>query len=114
MRYVLAVGFIVAGLLHFLRTSTYMRAVPPALGHAEALVYISGVCEIFGGAGVMIARTRKPAGIGLIALLVAVFPANIYMAMHPQLFADIASQATLLWRLPLQFVLVAWVWWCCF
>src|SRR5476649_2774494 len=86
MRYVLGVGFILAGLLHFLRTSTYMRAIPPALGHAEALVYISGVCEIFGGVGVMIARTRKPAGIGLIALLIAVFPANIYMAMHPSLF----------------------------
>jgi len=114
MRYLLGVGFILAGLLHFLRTSTYMRAIPPALGHAEALVYISGVCEIAGGIGVMIARTRRPAGIGLIALLIAVFPANLYMAMHPQLFADIASQTTLLWRLPVQAVLIAWVWWCCF
>ena len=113
-RFVLGVGFVLAGVMHFLRTSTYTRVVPTALGHSELLVYVSGVFEILGGIGVMIAPTRRPAGIGLIALLIAVFPANIYMAMHPELFADIASRTVLLWRLPFQLVLVAWVWWCCF
>jgi uncharacterized membrane protein len=113
-RYMLGVGFVVAGLAHFLKTSEYERIVPPILGHAGLLVYISGICEILGGVGVMMHRTRRPAGAGLIALLIAVFPANIYMAMHPEMFAGIASPAAMLWRLPLQFVLIAWVLWSCF
>jgi len=48
-----------------------------------------------------------------LALLVAVFPANLYMAMHPELFRDVASKTALLVRLPMQFVFMAWVWFCC-
>jgi uncharacterized membrane protein len=100
--------------LHFIYPSTYARIVPPTFAHVEALVYVSGVCEILGGIGVLLSPLRKAAGVGLIALLVAVFPANLYMALHPALFATIASPIALDARLPLQAVLIAWVYWCCF
>jgi uncharacterized membrane protein len=113
-RYVLVAAFVVAGSLHFLYPSTYARIVPPTFGHAKTLVYVSGVCEILGGFGVLLSPLRKAAGVGLIALLIAVFPANLYMALHPALFATIASPVALDARLPLQAVLIAWVYWCCF
>ena len=109
----LGVGFVAAGVAHFLQSSRYEQIVPPYLGHAQLLVYVSGVFEILGGLGALLYRTRRLAGVGLIALLIAVFPANIYMATHPYLFTGIASPAVLLWRLPFQLVLIAWVWWCC-
>lgn len=98
-----------------MRTPFYVRMMPPPLDqHALLLVYISGVCEMLGGLGVLIPQTRRLAGYGLLALLLAVFPANVYMAMHPELFADIGSPLALAIRLPVQFLIVAWVWWCCF
>lgn len=74
------------------------------------LVQTSGCCEILGGAGLLVPRLRKLAGIGLIALLIAVFPANLQMAAHPELYADIGNAALFYLRLPLQLVLIAWVW----
>jgi uncharacterized membrane protein len=85
--------------------------VPPYLPDHTLLVAISGVCESLGGIGVLIPRTRRLAGIGLIALLIAVFPANFQMAQHPELYADIGSTLVFYIRLPLQLVIVAWVWW---
>ena len=112
--YLLGAGFVAAGLTHFLRTPFYVRMMPPPLdAHAALFVYVSGVCEILGGAGVCIPQTRKAAGIGLLALLAAVFPANIYMAARWELFADVGSRAALLARLPVQPVIAALVWWCC-
>lgn len=96
--------------MHFLKTPMYLEIMPPWLVHPLELVYISGVCEIIGGLGILIPRLRKPAGIGLIALLIAVFPANIHMALNSEKFVNFP--ALVLWlRLPLQFVLIAWVWW---
>ncbi|MDP9018832.1 MAG: DoxX family protein [Candidatus Eremiobacteraeota bacterium] len=109
----LAIGFVLAGSLHFLRTPFYTQMMPPVLGHAQLLVYISGVFEILGGLGVLLPQTRRLAGFGLIALLLAVFPANVYMAMRPDLFAGVASPLGLAVRLPFQFLFVAWVWFCC-
>ncbi|HEY3674656.1 MAG TPA: MauE/DoxX family redox-associated membrane protein [Candidatus Tumulicola sp.] len=103
--------FIAAGANHFVHPAFYQRIVPPSFPSPALLVVISGIAEIAGGFGVLIPVTRKAAGIGLIALLVAVFPANIYMAQHPELYCDIASATTLDIRLPLQAVLIAWVWW---
>ncbi len=112
--YALGAGFILAGTMHFVRTPFYVRMMPPPLNaHALLLVYISGVCEILGGAGVFFAYTRKAAGIGLLALLAAVFPANAYMAVRWDLFADVGSRTALLLRLPVQLVFAVWVWWCC-
>ena len=82
--------FIAAGAMHFIRPAMYRAIVPPQLGHAGALVAISGVAEIAGGLGLMIPQTRRAAGIGLIALLLAVWPANIYMAVEAKHFSAVA------------------------
>jgi uncharacterized membrane protein len=105
----LAIVFISAGVMHFLNPALFVRIIPTWISHGLALVYISGVFEILGGLAVLIPRTRRLAGLGLIALLIAVFPANIHMALHSEDFANIPTLA--LWlRLPLQFVIIAWVW----
>jgi uncharacterized membrane protein len=106
--------FIAAGANHFVHPVFYQQIVPPSFPSPALLVVISGVAEIAGGIGVLIARTRKAAGIGLVLLLLAVFPANVYMAQHPELYRDMASATALYIRLPLQAVLIAWVWWACF
>jgi uncharacterized membrane protein len=106
--------FIAAGANHFVHPALYQHIVPPSFPSPALLVVISGVAEIAGGIGVLIARTRKAAGIGLVLLLLAVFPANVYMAQHPELYRDMASATALYIRLPLQAVLIAWVWWACF
>lgn len=91
----------------------YEAIVPPFLPSHRALVLISGVFEMLGGIGVMLPQTRKAAGWGLIALLVAVFPANVYMAMDTEKFGLIAPAWLLYGRLPLQFLLIAWVYGAC-
>ena len=108
--FLLALAFTFAGVTHFTGPEDFVAIVPPYLPAPLALVYISGVAEILGGLGVIPFVTRKWAGWGLIALLVAVFPANIHMAMNPQDFPD-ASVTFLYVRLALQFVLFAWAWW---
>lgn len=103
----LSVGFITAGILHFLRTSTYESIMPGYLPAHRDLVLISGAAEIAGGLGVAFAGTRRIAGVWLVALLIAVFPANVNMAVHAERFASIAP--ALLWaRLPLQGLLIWW------
>ncbi len=73
--------FIAAGVNHFVMPRVYERIVPPRLrGHAKRIVQISGVAEIAGGVGVLVPATRRASGLGLIALLAAVFPANLHMA----------------------------------
>ncbi len=101
--------FIAAGALHFVRPGMYETIVPPQLGHAPELVAISGLAEIAGGLGLMIPRTRRAAGIGLIVLLLAVWPANIYMAVEAGHFATVAPAWALWARVPLQAVLIWWV-----
>jgi len=104
----LSVGFIAAGVLHFLRPETYEQIMPGYLPAHRELVLISGAAEIAGGAGVAFAQTRRASGVWLIALLVAVFPANVNMALNPEQFDSIAP--ALLWaRLPLQGLLMWWV-----
>ena len=107
-RYVLALVFVGAGLLHFLHPATYLAIMPPQLPQPLLLVYISGVFELLGGLGLLPARPRRLAGWGLLALLAAVFPANVYMALiHEQLHIP----GWLAWgRLPLQPLLMWWVW----
>ena len=104
-----AAAFVAAGVLHFTHTELYVRIMPPYVPWHRAMVLLSGACEIAGGLGVLVPRVRRWAGVGLIALLVAVFPANLHMALSPERFG---VSPTLLWlRLPLQALLVAWVWW---
>ena len=102
--------FIAAGVNHFLMPRPYRAIVPPrAQPQAKALVEISGVAEILGGAGVLLAPTRRAAGLGLIALLAAVFPANVYMAQTPERFPRVPRWA-LYARLPLQPLMMWWAW----
>lgn len=105
----LAALFLGAGTLHFVQPETFVRIVPPGFPNPLLLVRISGICEIMGGIGIVLWRTRSLAGWCLIALLVAVFPANVFMALHPEQFWELSSPAMLWWRLPLQPLLMAWV-----
>lgn len=108
-RIVFAVVFVVAGCLHLLVPQFYMRIMPPYLPYPLALVYVSGVCEVLCGLGVLSVATRHAAGWGTVALLVAVLPANIFMVTHPETFPTIPAWA--LWlRLPLQLPLIWWAW----
>ena len=86
--------------------------MPPYLPWPERLVQISGVFEIAGGIGVLIPQFQRAAGWGLIALLVAVFPANLHVALNGWPEMEIAPWI-LWWRLPLQLFLIAWVYWTC-
>ena len=108
--FLLSFAFVFAGISHFTGPEFFVAIVPPYLPAPLALVYISGVAEIMGGIGVIPFATRKWAGWGLIALLVAVYPANIHMALHPEDFPD-ASETFLYGRLVIQLVLFAWAWW---
>ncbi len=110
VRLVVAAFFCFAGVAHFIQTELFVSMMPPYLPAPLALVYISGVCEILGGLGVLFRATRRWAGIGLLLLLVAVFPANIHMALHPAQFPDFSAMF-LYARLPLQLVFAALVWW---
>ena len=105
-----ALFFLVAGVSHFTNPQFFVAIVPPYLPAAVALVSISGVFEILGGLGVLPSATRRAAGWGLLVLLVAVYPANIHMALHPEQFPEMSRNALIV-RLPLQFVFMAWVWW---
>ncbi len=95
-RYALAALFLGSGTLHFVSPGPFIRIVPPLLPWPAALVAISGAAEIAGGLGLLTRKWRRAAGYGLIALLIAVFPANIYMAIRGMMFP-----AWILWaRLP--------------
>jgi uncharacterized membrane protein len=109
-RLLLGVAFVGAGVNHFVMPSHYEQIVPPSMkGRARSLVAISGVAEIAGGLGVLLPWTRRSAGLGLVALLAAVFPANLYMARAPEHFRKIPPWA-LYARLPLQPLMMMWAW----
>jgi uncharacterized membrane protein len=80
---VAAVFYIVAGSLHFIKPAPYLRIMPLYIPWHAAMVRISGAFEILGGLGLLVLATRRTAAWGLVAVLIAVFPANIYMAVHP-------------------------------
>lgn len=110
-RWILALVFVFAGVMHFRAPGTYLKIMPAYLPFPLALVYISGAAEILGGLGVLPRATRKMAGWGLIALLVAVFPANLAMAQSGTQGVGIdVPHWVWLARLPFQAVFIAWVW----
>ena len=103
----LAAFFINVGVDHFVNPDFYLSIMPPAFPMHPEAVYISGFFEILGGVCALIPRLRKIAGWGLLTLLIAVYPANIYMAITPEAFPDIPI--TLLYvRLALQFLFFYW------
>ena len=103
----LALFFIYFGIDHFINPGFYLSIMPPPFPLHKEAVYISGFFEILGGICVLIPSLRKLAGWGLIALLVSVYPANIYMAINPEAFPEI-SIGLLYFRLPLQFLFIYW------
>jgi uncharacterized membrane protein len=110
-RWLMAGAMVAIGITHFTAPKPYIRIVPAALPAPAALVYISGFFEILGGLGLLIPRLRRPAAWGLVALYVAVFPANINMALKNEPLAG-KQRPLLLWlRLPLQPALIAMALW---
>ncbi|MDQ6786022.1 MAG: DoxX family membrane protein [Acidobacteriota bacterium] len=110
LKWLFGIAFVLAGANHFLNADFYLKIMPPILPAHLFLVYLSGVFEIVLGVLLLIPKFTRFAAFGLIALLIAVFPANIYMAMNANLF-DEFSPAALYLRLPLQFVLIVIVFW---
>ena len=114
--YVMGPGYVVAGVLHFVVPELYVQIVPPVFPAALALVYLSGLAEIAVGVGLLIPRTRQHAAWATIALLVAIFPANVYMATHGVVIEGFPGggdpSSVVRWgRLPLQGVLILWAFW---
>jgi uncharacterized membrane protein len=108
-RRILSASFVLAGVNHLVQPRPYERIVPPSLqSRAAEVVLVSGLAEIAGGLAVLPARTRRAGGLWLIALLAAVFPANLYMAREPERFRAIPRWA-LYARLPLQPLMALWV-----
>jgi uncharacterized membrane protein len=109
-RVLLAGFFIGSGVNHFVIPRAYEAIVPPRLrGDAKRVVALSGVAEVAGGLGVLVPSMRRLSGLWLIALLAAVFPANLYMARTPERFRRIPPWA-LYARLPLQPLMMWWAW----
>jgi uncharacterized membrane protein len=100
---------IAAGVNHFVMPRTYEAIMPDALPAHRELVLLSGLAELLGGLGTLHPATRRAAGWWLLAVLVAVFPANVHMALHPERYPQL-PHAALLARLPLQLVMAALVW----
>jgi uncharacterized membrane protein len=112
LRGILSIAIIVVGITHFIRPEQYARIVPPQLPYPVELVYISGFFEILGGIGLLIPFVSVAAAWGLVALFIAVFPANINMAINSIPIEGIPHHPWLYWaRLPFQAVLIAWAWW---
>ncbi len=108
----LGVVFVAAGINHFVIPRPYRQIVPPWTSRwagADTIVAVSGVAEIAGGLGVLAPATRRISGLWLIALLAAVFPANLHMALNPEEFGRIPRWA-LYARLPLQPLAMWWAW----
>lgn len=115
----MGVSYVFAGVMHFVVPELYVQIVPPVLPGRLALVYVSGLAEMVLGLGLLFERTRRIAAWGIVALLIAIFPANVYMAVGGVVIEGTPfgsgvvdpSPAVRWGRLPLQGVLIAWAWW---
>jgi uncharacterized membrane protein len=110
LKYVQGAFYVVAGMNHFINPGFYLKIMPPYLSWHEFLVFISGIFEVLLGVLLVIPRTTRLAAWGLIALLIAIFPANIYVYQHQDVFPDVSPTFHLV-RLPLQAVFILWAWW---
>jgi uncharacterized membrane protein len=107
-RWIFGVLFILAGIGHFVRPEIYMKIMPDYLPYHRELVLISGAFESALGLMLLIPTTRRLAAWGLIALLIAIFPANLDMFLHPEKSG--LSPVALAIRLPIQGLLILWAW----
>ena len=104
--------FILTGATHFLIPAKFLEIMPPFIPAPLLMVYLSGFFEILGGAGLILPGTKRIAAYGLTALLLAVFPANVYVALNNVQLGGFMSYSFYQWlRLPLQFVLIWWILW---
>lgn len=110
LKWLFGILFAVAGANHFVHTDFYVSIMPPYLPWHAALVYVSGAAEIMLGVSLLCRRFERRAAWGMIALIIAVTPANVHMAIHPDLYPQFSAIA-LWWRVPLQGVLIAWAFW---
>ncbi len=106
---IVSLFFISGGVAHFLFMNFFVMSMPEYLSYHKELVIISGIFELFGGIGVLVPQTRLLAGYCLIALVIAVYPANINMALNPEKYKDI-PELFLYIRLPFQFLFVWFIW----
>ena len=110
-RVLFAVLFVAAGTLHFVIPAVYLRIMPPYLPWHQALVLVSGAAEVLGGVGLLVPWTRRAAAWGLVLLLIAVMPANVYMATAHVAAPGVMGESWAQWlRLPLQAPLIWWAW----
>jgi uncharacterized membrane protein len=108
-RYLLAIFMVGAGTMHFVNPDFYVKIMPPYLPWHLELVYLSGFCEMALGLLLLVPRISRLAAWGIFALLIAVFPANIYVYQHQDVLP--APPLVHLLRLPLQGVLLLWAYW---
>jgi uncharacterized membrane protein len=112
LRWVLAFVMMGMGTLHFAVPGPFVRIIPSGWPAPLTLVLVSGVFEALGGVGLLVPRARRAASYGLVLLYLAVFPANVNMALHPEISAPYGIPVWSLWaRLPLQAVFIAWALW---
>ncbi len=110
LKWLLGIAFVLAGINHFINADFYLKMMPPVLPAHLFLIRLSGIFEIALGVSLLIPKWTRLAAWGLIALLIAVFPANIYMAQHAELFPEFSVTALYL-RLPAQIILIIWAFW---
>jgi uncharacterized membrane protein len=110
MRVAAGVAFVIASLPHFFSPRAYLPMMPPFVPSPLAMIYVSGVAELAGGIGLLIPRTARLAAWGLVAMLIAIFPANLHVAWTGTNAAGLPSSPWYTWsRLPFQIVFIWWV-----
>lgn len=106
------ITFIFAGVSHFIIPETFMKLMPPFIPAPLLMVYVSGVFEMLGGIGLIVSKTKRWASYGLILLLLAVYPANIYVAWENVQLGGFMNNSAYQWlRVVMQIPLIIWVWW---
>lgn len=109
MRRLFGIFFVFAGVMHFVKPRWYERIMPPYVPAHRELVYASGVAEIAGGLATLHPATRRAGSLWSIATLLAVYPANVHMALNAEDFDDVPGGEATLWaRLPVQALFIAW------
>ena len=108
-KYLLAIFMITAGIMHFANPAFFLKIMPPHLPLHKELVLVSGIFEVLLGVLLLVPRSSRMAAWGIVALLIAVFPANLYLYQHQDIL--LASPIIHLLRLPLQGVFILWAYW---
>ena len=106
---VLAIFMITAGIMHFVNPAFFLKIMPPYLPLHKELVLVSGVFEVVLGVLLLVPQTSRMAAWGIVALLIAVFPANLYLYQHQDILP--ASPVVHFLRLPLQGLFILWAYW---